>query len=95
MESAQILKQIGLRIAELRLKKGLSREGFAGIMGMSPRYLGRLESGGQNLSVKALVRLAESLDVELVDLFAEPGIKAIPVGRPKTPTPNETTRRES
>ena len=84
MDSAQTLKQLGLRIAELRLKNGLTREDFAAAMAVSPRYLGRVESGGQNLSVKSLVNFADALGVELTDLFAKPGISMIPVGRPKS-----------
>ena len=50
----QLLRNVGLRIAELRERKGWSREAFAERLGVSTRYLARLEAGGQNLTVHRL-----------------------------------------
>lgn len=78
-----MLRKIGLRLAELRARKGWSRERYAEHLGVTARYLGRLEAGRQNLTVYRLVWLAGSLGVRVADLFAAPGIDSIPVGRPK------------
>ncbi len=77
-----LLKNIGLRIAELRGKRDWSREALAEKLKVSARYVGRIEAGGQNLSVDRLAWLAGALGVRVVDLFAAPGIDRIRVGRP-------------
>lgn len=77
-----LLRNIGLRLAELRERRRWSRETFAERLGVSTRYLARLEAGRQNLTVHRLAWLADHLGVRVVDLFAAPGIDAIRVGRP-------------
>lgn len=81
-DPAQLLHDVGLRIVELRGERGWTREEFAERLGVSTRYLARLEAGRQNLTVHRLAWLAEHLRVRVVDLFAPPGIDTIPVGRP-------------
>lgn len=81
-DPAQVVRNVGLRIAELREARGWTRETFAERLGVSTRYLARLEGGRQNFTVHRLVWLAGHLRVRVVDLFAPPGIKAIRVGRP-------------
>ncbi len=81
-DTADLLRDIGLRIVELRLDRGWSREKFAERLEISGRYLGRLEAGHQNLTIDRLASLAKALRVRVVDLLAKPGISAIPVGRP-------------
>ena len=79
-----LLRNIGLRIAELRGKRDWSREALAEKLKVSARYVGRIETGGQNLSVISASRgfkLAR-FGVRVVDLFAAPGIDRIRVGRP-------------
>lgn len=82
-DPATLLRNIGLRLAELRGKRGWSREKLAEKLGVSVRYVARLETGGQNLTVHRLAWLGENLGVRVVDLFAAPGIEQIPVGRPR------------
>ena len=79
----ELLAKIGLRIVELRARKGWMREQYAEHLGITTRYLARLEAGRQNLTVHRLAWLAGSLGVRVADLFAAPGIDSIPVGRPK------------
>jgi transcriptional regulator with XRE-family HTH domain len=78
----RLLKNIGLRLAELRQRRGWSRERFAERLQIVPRYLARLEAGKQNLTVHRLAWLANALGVRVVDLLATPGIDVIRVGRP-------------
>ncbi len=90
-DPAELLRNVGLRIVELRDARGWTREAFAERLGVSTRYLGRLEAGRQNLTVHRLAWLAGHLRVRVVDLFAPPTIKAIPVGRP----PGSRTRAKA
>lgn len=82
-DPAELLRKVGLRLAELREKRGWSRERFAERLQVSSRYLGRLEAGRQNLTVHRLAWLANELGVRVVDLLAEPAIASIRVGRPR------------
>jgi len=59
---------LGARIKELRKIKGLSQEGLAEKVDISPNYLGRIERGKENPTLDMLLRLAEALGVELWEI---------------------------
>jgi len=61
-------KQLGLRLKQLRLAKGLRQEDLEK-WGFSYRYYGRLERGMVNPTLETLSRLCEIFDVALSDLF--------------------------
>lgn len=71
-DSAAVLRRMGRRIAELRVARGMTQEGFAEHAKVSARWVQVLESGRQNLSVKVLVRLANLLRVDPAELLARP-----------------------
>jgi transcriptional regulator with XRE-family HTH domain len=81
------LRNLGLRIAELRLRRGWTREDFAERLGVSAQYLGRIEAGRQNLTVHRIAWLARNLEARAIDLFAEAGIAEIRTGRPRREAP--------
>ncbi len=60
---------VGRRVAELRRQRGLSQEALAGLLDRDPRWLARIEAGGQNVTIRTLVRLANALDVHAADLL--------------------------
>jgi transcriptional regulator with XRE-family HTH domain len=82
-DPARLVQDIGRRIAELRNGKGWTQERYAARLGISVRYLARLERGLQNFTVHRLVWLAKSLGVQAIDLFARPRSRRIRVGRPR------------
>jgi transcriptional regulator with XRE-family HTH domain len=55
------LVKFGLNVRRIRLKKGLSQSALAKQAGLSPNYIGTLERGVQNPSLKTLERLAKGL----------------------------------
>ena len=55
------LVKFGLNVRRLRLKKGLSQAALAKQAGLSPNYIGTLERGVQNPSLKTLEKLAKGL----------------------------------
>lgn len=91
----ELLRKIGLRIAELRTRRGWSRESYAEHLRITTRYLARLEAGRQNLTIHRLTWLAGSLGVRVVDLLAAPGIDTIPVGRPSKEANRPAKRKRS
>ena len=60
------LKQmIGARIKEIRNKKGITQEQLSERMEINPKYLSSIERGKENPTLNTLVRLSESLGVDL------------------------------
>ena len=59
------IQMIGIRIAEIRKQKGLTQEALAGKMGVSPKYLSSIERGKENPTLKMLVNLADTLEIDL------------------------------
>jgi len=64
-----VLKQIGLKFRVERTKKQLSQEKFAEIAGVHTNYIGKVERGEQNLTVKKIVELANSLGIPVNNLI--------------------------
>ena len=64
-----IEKQFGERVRELRVGKGLSQEELAFKVGVHRTYLGGIERGERNPSLKNISAIAEALGVTLSELF--------------------------
>ncbi len=64
-----VLKLIGLRFRVERIKKMLSQEKFAEIANVHTNYIGKIERGEQNLTVKKIVDLANSLDIPIRNIL--------------------------
>ena len=64
-----IEKQFGERVRELRLARGLSQEGLAFKSGIHRTYLGGVERGERNPSLKNIAAIAKALGVNLSQLF--------------------------
>lgn len=58
----------GVRLRDLRRRKGFSQEGFADHARVHRTYLGGLERGERNPTLTILVKLARALDVTLSEL---------------------------
>ncbi|MFC1983992.1 helix-turn-helix domain-containing protein [Chloroflexota bacterium] len=65
-----IEKQFGKRLRELRLARGLSQEKLAFNSRMHRTYLGSVERGERNPSLKNIAAIAEALGVSLSQLFS-------------------------
>jgi len=63
------IQMIGIRIAEIRKQRGLTQEALAGKMEVSPKYLSSIERGKENPTVNLLINLADSLEVDLGQIF--------------------------
>lgn len=64
-----VQKQFGERVRKLRLARSLSQEELAFKSGMHRTYLGDIERGGRNPSLKNIAAIAEALGVTLSQLF--------------------------
>ncbi len=61
--------RIGIRVADLRRAVGLTQEEMAEKVRVTPGTISRLERGFSLPSIKALAKIAETLNAELKDLF--------------------------
>ena len=64
-----ILKQIGRNLRAERIKRGFSQEKFAEIAGIHMNYIGKIERGEQNLTVKKIVTLINTLDIPIENIL--------------------------
>ncbi len=64
-----VLKEIGLKFRVERTKKMLSQEKFAEIANVHTNYIGKVERGEQNLTVKKIVALANSLEIPVKNVL--------------------------
>lgn len=71
MKKQDLLKNIGKKVQQIRLEKGLKQVDLAGkIQGdIDTTNISRIESGRTNPTIFTLYRIAEALEVNLVDLI--------------------------
>ncbi|SPF56445.1 Uncharacterized HTH-type transcriptional regulator y4dJ [Candidatus Sulfopaludibacter sp. SbA4] len=66
-----ILKVVGKRIGILRREKGWSQDVFADRSGFHRSYVGAMERGEKNLTVKTLKTVADTFGVRIRDLVSD------------------------
>jgi transcriptional regulator with XRE-family HTH domain len=64
-------RRLGRNLRSLRKAKGLSQEVFADTLGIHRTYMGGLERGERNVTLKTVERIAAALGVDPADLLAE------------------------
>jgi transcriptional regulator with XRE-family HTH domain len=62
-------QMIGARIKDIRNRKGFTQEELAEKININPKYLSSIERGKENPTLNTLIKLSESLDVNLNDIF--------------------------
>jgi len=60
---------VGRSLRTYRVDRGLSQEDFAEMLGMHRTYLGAIERGERNLTLKSLERIAEKIQLEALTLL--------------------------
>jgi transcriptional regulator with XRE-family HTH domain len=60
---------VGANLRRYREERGLSQEAFAEILGWHRTYVGGLERGERNLSLKAVERIAHRLQLDPIELL--------------------------
>lgn len=66
----QSLLNFGQKIRRLRARKGLSQEAFASSCGLDRTYVGGVERGERNVSLKNILRISEALGVAPAELLS-------------------------
>lgn len=67
--SKDILKEFGKRIKELRIANGWSQEDLAEYTGFHRTYIGMIERGERNLSLKNIEKFANSFGLTISNLL--------------------------
>jgi transcriptional regulator with XRE-family HTH domain len=52
--------------------RGLTQVALAESAGVALKYIQRVEAGGQNLTLRSLVRLAQGLGIDAIELLTKP-----------------------
>lgn len=62
-------RAVGRNLRAYRQARGLSQEAFAEVVGVHRTYMGGLERGERNLTLRSVERLAGRLDLDPVQLM--------------------------
>jgi transcriptional regulator with XRE-family HTH domain len=62
-------RTVGRNLRAYREARGLSQEAFADVLGVHRTYMGGIERGERNLTLKSLERIAEQIDIDPVALL--------------------------
>jgi transcriptional regulator with XRE-family HTH domain len=63
-------RSVGANLRRLRVERGFSQEAFADALGYHRTYIGGVERGERNLTLRTVERLAKVLDVDPLDLLS-------------------------
>ncbi len=64
-----VLRKIGHNFRIERTKKRLSQEAFAELTNVHVNYIGKIERGEQNLTIKKIVNICNSLGITINEIF--------------------------
>lgn len=62
-------KTVGANVRAWREERGISQEALADLVGVHRTYMGGIERGERNLSLKSVERLASALKVDPLELL--------------------------
>ena len=68
MDKGGVLLRFGERLRTLRKKRGLSQEAFASLCGLDRTYVGGIERGERNVSLRNIAIIARALGVTMSEL---------------------------
>lgn len=62
-------RTVGQNLRRYRLNRGLSQEAFADLVGVHRTYMGGVERGERNLTLRSVERIAAVIEVEPLELL--------------------------
>ncbi len=65
----ELQQTLGRRLRSYRIERELSQEAFADVLGVHRTYMGGIERGERNLTLKSVERIADRLGVDPLDLL--------------------------
>lgn len=64
-------RTVGRNLRAHREARGLGQEAFADVLGVHRTYMGSVERGERNLTLKSVERIAKRLNLDPLDLVAQ------------------------
>lgn len=71
LEADMLLADIAGKISAERIKRGLSQQAFADLLGVTQSQVSKIENGDNNFTIRRLVSIAHKLSMPLKILFGE------------------------
>lgn len=73
LEHSERYKNIGLKIAYFRAKRGFTQQQLADKIGISKSYLSKIESPNtiKSFSLDVLFSISDELGIDIIDLFGD------------------------
>ena len=68
MTTDERMVTFGRRVREVRKSKGISQERLAEMAGIDRSYMGNIERGEKNITLKKAYEICDALDIEIKDL---------------------------
>lgn len=65
-----IINRFGLTVKALRQQKGLTQEQLGERSGLNIKYIGNVERGESNPSLRSIAMLCKGLEISITDLFS-------------------------
>lgn len=62
-------RRVGCNLRRYRQQRGLSQEDFADMVGVHRTYMGGLERGERNITLRSLERIAERIELDPMELL--------------------------
>ena len=69
MKQGELQRRVGANLRSHRQAHGLSQEAFADLVGVHRTYMGGLERGERNITLKSLERIAAQIGVDPLSLL--------------------------
>ena len=70
MKNNDTIKKLGQKIRNERQKRKMSQEKLAELADLNRNFVGMIERGETNLTVKKLENIANVFDMDIMDLFS-------------------------
>ena len=71
MNDKELFETVGLNIRVERTKKRITQAILAELIDVHEKYIGKIETGKQNITLKTLNRIANALNVDIYTLFTK------------------------
>ncbi|MUH03678.1 helix-turn-helix domain-containing protein [Bombella sp. ESL0387] len=69
LDEVNLQKSFGLFLREIRKQKGFSQEGLALACGLDRTYIGGVERGERNISLRNIYKIADALGISAKEFF--------------------------
>lgn len=71
MNDEQLLNRIGLNVRVERTIKQLTQAQLAELIDVHEKYIGKIETGKQNVTVKTFNKIAQALNINIIRLLED------------------------